>query len=231
MTLLELCEPLFQYVCQLNRMGRSGGSPDYLRVRGEVKALLAEGNQKANTDARLANQYKKLELALMFFADSMIASSKLGFAGQWHQNRLAYELKEKAGDEKFFDLLEGTLNDPSEEAEERLAVFYVCLGLGFGGMYVGQPEQLRKYMNSIFPRIRHRIDYDLTTKICADAYKSVDTRSFLQPPSHRILVMVILFLFLSLSVLALYYGMYMSASDTLRSSLEQVIRQDQAGSK
>ncbi len=226
MTLLDLCEPLFQYVCQLNRMGRSGGTPDYSRVRGEVKALLSDLAQKANVDVRLLNQFKKMELALLFFADSMIASSKLKFAGQWHQNRLAYEQKEKAGDEKFFDLLEASLSDSSEEAEERLAVFYVCLGLGFTGMYAAQPEQLRKYMNNIFPRIRHRVDYDLTARICDDAYKSVDTRSFLQPPSQRIWWIVIVFVFLSLSMLVLYYGMYMHASDALRTSLDQVIRQN-----
>jgi type IV/VI secretion system ImpK/VasF family protein len=231
MTLLELCEPLFQYVCQLNRMARSDGNPDYVRVRGEVKALLSDMAQKANADVKLASQFKKLELALVFFADSMIATSKLRFAGQWHQNRLAYEQKEKAGDEKFFDLLEATLNDSSEEAEERLAVFYVCLGLGFNGMYVGQPETLRKYVNTIFPRVRHRIDYDPTTRICADAYKSVDTRSFLRPPGNHIVAMVVIFVFLSLSMLALYYGMYMNASDALRSSLDQIARQEQSGTR
>jgi type IV/VI secretion system ImpK/VasF family protein len=187
--------------------------------------------QKANAEARLANQYHKLELLLVFFVDSMIANSQLKFATQWHQNRLAYEQKEKAGDEKFFDLLEATLNDNSEEAEERLTIFYTCLGLGFTGMYVGQPEQLRKYMNAIFPRIRHRIDYDPAKRLFEDAYKTVDTRSFLQPPSHRIQVMAIILIFLSLSMLVLYYGMYMNASDTLRASLRQVIQQDPLSGK
>jgi cytochrome bd-type quinol oxidase subunit 1 len=43
--------------------------------------------------------------------------------------------RQLAGDEKFFDLLEETLNDSSEDASERLAVYYTCLGLGFMGMY------------------------------------------------------------------------------------------------
>ncbi|RPH34207.1 hypothetical protein EHM92_07910 [bacterium] len=228
MTLLDLCEPLFQQVCQLNRMGRAGSNPDFLRVRNEVKALLADMAKQANAEVRLSSQFKKLELALVFFVDSMIANSRLKFAGQWHQNRLAYEQKEKAGDEKFFDILEATLSDSSEEAEERLTVFYVCLGLGFTGMYLNQPEQLRKYMNSIFPRIRHRVDYDAKARLFEEAYKSVDTRSFLQPPSHRITVLVVLLVFLCLSVLALYYGMYINASESLRTSLQQVIQHDQA---
>lgn len=227
MTLLDLCEPLFQYVCQLKRMGRTGGQADYLRVRNEIKGLLADMAQSANADGKLANQYRKLELSLVFFVDSMLANSKLNLASQWHQNRLAYEQKEKAGDEKFFDLLDATLSDSSEEAEERLAIFYICLGLGFEGMYIGQTEPLRKYMNSIFPRIRHRVDYDAHARLCEDAYKTVDTRSFLQPPGHKLVALAMIFVFFSLSVLVLYYGMYMNASDTLRASLQQVVQQGQ----
>ena len=37
------------------------------------------------------------------------SESTLPFAAQWNQNRLAYERNELAGDEKFFDLLEETI--------------------------------------------------------------------------------------------------------------------------
>src|SRR5207249_3023762 len=103
---------------------------------------------------RLASQLKKVELPLTFFVDSLIAESSLPFAAQWNQNRLAYDRNELAGDEKFFDLLDEDLKDQSEEASERLAVFYVCLGLGFSGIYFRQPELLRKNMLTIAPRIR-----------------------------------------------------------------------------
>ena len=42
-----------------------------------------------------------------------------------------------------FDLLEETLKESGDDAAERLAVFYVCLGLGFSGIYFQQPEFLR----------------------------------------------------------------------------------------
>ena len=50
---------------------------------------------------------------------------------------------------KFFDLLDETLNDPSDEATERLKIFYTCLGLGFSGWYAGQSEYLRGKMLDI----------------------------------------------------------------------------------
>jgi type IV/VI secretion system ImpK/VasF family protein len=226
MTLLELYEPLFQYICRLNRMARSSGNPDYSVVRAELKAQLEDISQKANADAKASVQAKKLELPLLFFIDSLVATSKLKFAEQWHQHRLAYDRNEKSGDEKFYDLLEETLNENSDEATERLTIYYLCLGLGFTGMYAGQPEQLRKYMNTIFPRIRHLVNYDPNARVCEDAYKSVDTRSFLQPPSNRIVFILILFIFLTLSVFVAYYGLFMKASDTLRDSLHQINQQD-----
>src|SRR5213594_1843245 len=190
MTLLELTEPIYQYVCRLNRLARKSvgtgtgetafltkGPPtttprlaslDYAVVRAEVKAMFEDYLQKSNSDIRLNMQAKKMEMPLVFFVDSMISESSLPFAAQWNQNRLAYERNELAGDEKFFDLLEETMKESGEEASERLAVFYNCVGLGFSGIYFRQPEYLRKTMLTLAPRIRHLVEADQTAKICPD---------------------------------------------------------------
>ena len=74
MNLLELTEPLFQYVCRLNRLARRSGaaakgdtafmtksgpsrasSLDYAVVRSEVKGMLEEFLQKGGQDLRLSN--------------------------------------------------------------------------------------------------------------------------------------------------------------------------------
>src|SRR5206468_10984887 len=98
MTLLELTEPIFQYVCRLNRLARKSvgtstgetafitkgpgaaaiprlASLDYAVVRSEVKAMLEDFLQKSNSDLRLSMQAKKIELPLLFFIDSMISES------------------------------------------------------------------------------------------------------------------------------------------------------------
>jgi type IV/VI secretion system ImpK/VasF family protein len=247
MTLLDLTEPLFQYICRLNRVARKSGpvptggtafftktpsqpvkgvSMDYAVVRSEIKALFEEFMQKANTDVRLSSQAKKMELPLIFFVDSMISESSLPFAQQWNQNRLAYDRNELAGDEKFFDLLEETMKDSSEDASERLAVYYICIGLGFTGIYFKQPEYLRKTMLTIAPRIRSLVETDQTAKICPEAYTSVDTRDLVQPPGSRMVFLGIIFLCFTLAVLATYFFMYRSASQNLNSSLDQILKQD-----
>jgi type VI protein secretion system component VasF len=184
MNLLELSEPIFQYVCRLNRLARRSGTAakgdtsffskpatptappvrgaalEYGVVRAEVKALLEDFAGRTGNDVRLASQARKMELPMMFFVDSMISESNLSFAQQWNQNRLAFERSELAGDEKFFDLLEDTLKENTEDASERLALFYMCIGLGFTGIYFRQPEYLRSTMQRIAPRIRHLVEAD-----------------------------------------------------------------------
>jgi type VI protein secretion system component VasF len=254
MTLLELTEPIFQYVCRLNRLARragtSAGAPgatrgdtafftkagsaprgmslDYAVVRSEMKALFEDLLQRSSGDGRLASQAGKVELPLLFFVDSMISESALSFAAQWNQNRLAYERNELAGDEKFFELLEETLKESSDEASERLAVFYICVGLGFAGVHFNQPEYLRRTMLTIAPRIRHVLEADQGARICPESYEGVDTRNLVRPASSRMAVIVILFLCFTLATLLTYFLLYRDASNELSNALTDILDQNSA---
>ena len=156
----------------------------------------------------------------------MISESSLPFASEWNQNRLAYDRQELAGDEKFFDLLEETQKENSEDAAERLAVFYICIGLGFTGIYFKQPEFLRKTMLTIAPRIRHLVENDQNARICPETYTGVDTRNLVEPPSSRMVLVGMIFAGFTLAVLISYFVMYRQASKNLNKSMEEVLRQD-----
>ena len=223
MKLLDLYEDLFQYICRLNRVGKTDAQLEYARVRSEIETILSDINRNAAADVRLMNQGKKLELPIVFFVDNLICTSRLKFAAQWAEDRLAVRRhNELAGDERFFDFLEQDLTDTSEEAAERLSIFYVCLGLGFTGMYQGRPDQIRKYVEQIFPRIRQWIDSDPKTKISEEAYRCTDTRVLTEPPNNKIIIVALVFLFLSLASIAIYYGLYASASRQLSDSIGQI---------
>jgi type VI protein secretion system component VasF len=252
MTLLDLTEPLFQYICRLNRLARRapgakagdtsfltkaaaatpvpgrGAALDEVVARSEIKALLEDMMSRAAADARLAQQARKIELPLTFFIDSMISESSLPFASHWNQNRLAYERQELAGDEKFFDLLDETLKESGEDAAERLAVFYVCIGLGFTGIYFKQPEFLRKTMLGIAPRIRHLVENDYAARICPETYQGVDTRNLVEPPSSRMVLVGMVFACFTLAVLISYVVMYRQSSKNLNSSIDEVLQNDAA---
>ena len=161
MKLIELYEEFFQHVCRLNRVAKTQVHPEFATVRSEVKDLLSQVLRNASSDVHLLNQTKKLELPMIFFIDNMICTSRLKFASEWADKRLATERNDLAGDERFFvDYLDKDLTDTSEDAVERLAVYYVCLGLGFMGMYQNQPEKLRAYLEQIYVRIPQWVDRD-----------------------------------------------------------------------
>jgi len=228
MKLPELTEHLFQYVCRLNRVARKGASIEYEAVRSEVRELFSHMAENSKSDHRLAEQYQLVELPLMFFVDSVISESRLHFAAEWHQNRLAFERQELAGDERFYDLLEETLADRSDEASERLTVFYTCLGLGFSGWFSGQPDVLRKKMMEIAPRIRSYIESDDAARICPEAYEHTNTANLPLPVGTRLIGIAIIFAGLILVVVAANIYLFRSSSVDLYRALGDVAKHDPA---
>lgn len=226
MSLLELCEPLFQYVCLLNRAGRKSGHYEYAAVRAEVLSLFEQMHTRAISDPRVSHQYKALELTLLFFTDSMISESGHSFASKWNSSRLADERSELAGDEKFYDHLEATMADQSTEASERLAVFATMIGLGFTGWYHGQPEYLRKKMLEITPRIRPFMEADVTGKLCPESYENVDTRDLVEPPSRSIAFIAIAFVVFCITTLGCNYYLFDKTTKHLIASLKEVVKHE-----
>ena len=224
MTLLELCEPLFQYVCRLNRSGRKGGSFEPSRVRAEIDALFEDMKAKASADPNFTSQYDKIEMPLIFFVDFMIKESSLSFAGQWQE--IAYEHNELAGDEKLFDLLDETLADPSQAATERLAVFYTCIGLGFTGWYTGQPEYLRKKQLEISARIRAMMDVDEALRICPEAYENVDASDLVQPPGLKLLGIFIGLIGMAVVMFVANFFLFRTTASDLQAALQKIIDRD-----
>ena len=229
MTLLELTEPAFQYVCRLNRVARKGASIDYQTVRSDVRELFAQMQENSRADLSLAQQYQKIELALTFFVDSLISESRLHFAMEWNNNRLAFESQHMAGDDEFFDLLEATLAERGDEAAERLAVFYTCLGLGFTGSFAGQHAQLKRKMADIAQRIRGYIESDESSRICPDAYEHTLTIDLPRPVRTRLTPCFIGIGVLIFAVGVIYWDRFRSAAHDLHLALDDIAQHDPAG--
>ncbi|HEY4329112.1 MAG TPA: DotU family type IV/VI secretion system protein [Phycisphaerae bacterium] len=224
MTLLELSEPLFQYICRLNRSARKGGNYELGQVQAEIKNFLAEAKTKA-VGENLSDQFDKIELPLMFFCDFMIKESALPWAREWKE--LAFERQEMAGDEKFFDLLEETIKDKSPGANDRLAVFYTCIGIGFTGWYTSQPEYLRRKMKEIAARLQAGGQFSDVQRICADAYEKVDTRDLIEPPGTKLMGIAIVLFGLVVVLFFTYAFLYRDSAQALNRALRTI--QDNAG--
>jgi type VI protein secretion system component VasF len=224
MTLLELCEPLFQYVCRLNRLARSGSALEMDHVRNDIKTIFEAMKAESLNIAALTSQYEKIELPLLFFVDFTIKESKLMFAYDWYE--LGRERNELAGDEKFFDLLDENLEDTSDAATERLVIFYTCIGLGFTGFYTGQPENIKRLMSKISARISGMIDADEKSFICPEAYENVDARDFVEPPSTRLVGIGITLIGLIVVWSIAYFCLLRWTLDDVSKSVDKVIKHE-----
>lgn len=225
MTLIELCEPLFQYVCRLNRSARRGASVAQGTVRAELHAMFAQLKDKAAQTPGLSEQYERVRLALVYFVDFMIKESSLSFAKKWQE--LAFEEEKFAGDEDFFELLEQTQADQSALANDRLAVFYTAVGLGMAGIYVRQPEKLRSYMNEMWARLKPRFGADETARLCPEAYEGVDSRVIWPTAARGIGFILVGLIGLIVGVLGANFYLYHISAKDLSGALERI----QAGSR
>lgn len=221
MELLRICDPIFAYVCRLNRSGRKGVELQPAVVRADVKQLFSEARSRASGDVRLKENWEKVELPLIYFVDSMIQSSGLSMAGEWQE--LAHERNKMAGDEEFFDHLDADLKDQSDAATERLVVYYTCLGLGFTGFYAGQPEYLRRKMMEMSARIRPYMDSDKQSRICPEAYEQTDTSDLIQPPGAKLVGLAIVLVVATIAVLVGNAYFYHTASQDLRNALDRIV--------
>jgi type VI protein secretion system component VasF len=196
------------------------------QVRNDIKKIFEEIKAEALNIAALTSQYEKIELPLLFFVDFTIKESKLTFAYDWYE--LGRERNELAGDEKFFDLLDENLEDTSDAATERLVIFYTCIGLGFTGVYTGQPESIKRLMSKISARISGMIDADEKSFICPEAYKNVDTRDFVEPPSTRLVGIGITLIGLIVVWSIAYFCLLKWTLDDVSNSLDTIIEHEKA---
>ncbi len=165
-------------------------------------------------------------MPLLFFIDYMIKESTLPFADTWEE--IAREYGEHAGDEKFYDLLDETLEENTPAANERLSVFYTCLGLGFTGFYTGQPEYLRRKMTEISGRIRQMMDIDETIPLCPEAYEHVDTSDLIEPPAKKLVGIGIIMVGMIIVVFIVNITLFLQSKGELGESLDSIIKQTSA---
>ncbi|OGP61583.1 MAG: hypothetical protein A2169_02135 [Deltaproteobacteria bacterium RBG_13_47_9] len=224
MTLLELCEPLFQYVCRLQRSARMGCTVEMDQVRSDITNIFNEMKANALTSPELPHQYEKVELPLIFFVDFMVKESTLSISADWVE--LGRERNELAGDEKFFDLLDAELLDPSDAATQRLVIFYTCIGLGFTGVYTGQPDNIKRLMSKISARVSGMMDADKRSFICPEAYENVDTRDFIEPPSAKLVGIGITLIALIVIWATAYLCLFKWTADDLTKSLDVINTQE-----
>jgi type VI protein secretion system component VasF len=234
MRLVDVCEPILLYLATLNRAARRGGDLQTSAVRSEIKAIFSQARAAAAADLELETQYDEIELPLIFLTDIVILESGFDFARDWEP--LGYEKNELTGDQKFFEMLDATLADESDEASERLVVYHACLGLGFPdknssgqgasdtfmSMVGGGVDDLVKLRRKVYARVRKAMGAEAAEHMCQEAYENVDRRNLVEATGRKLGVMAVALVGLIFVLVIANFYLFRRTSTAVSAALESV---------
>lgn len=224
MNLKEICHPLFQYICYLYRHQEKGQELPEDQVRSDIRRCFDAMHDAVIGNTILADQISKMELPLVFFVDYMIKEGPFAFSQNWVE--LARDFNELSGDEKFFDILDETLADPSPSATERISIFYTCIALGFYGCYASDPKYLERKIKICALRINLNSEMASQQPFGTDVYKTVSKENLFKDPRRvtRTILLVVMLIFISaIAANMIYFNMIVNKTRKRFHSVENII--------
>ena len=141
--LVAAANPLLDVIGPLQRAPAQLRSPQ-LRS-SELRFRLAQGIRDFEARARAAGISQRKTIAARYllcaFLDEVVLATPWGAASDWREHSLLHEFHSEGvrGGEKAFELLARLSDAPADNAD-LLALFSICISLGFEGRYRGQPN-------------------------------------------------------------------------------------------
>ena len=154
----KLCSPIFNCVCNYWHLSCITNMVDREKFQQDVLELLKEAEKKARQEPRLEREFMWIEKPLVFFIDYMVKEGRFPFRNEWWE--LSRNYNELSGDEKFFDLLNETLDNP--DFINSVILFYIMLGLGFDGINRYNKKYIEQCMRLCMEKAV--IDFDIYTE-------------------------------------------------------------------
>jgi hypothetical protein len=232
MALLDDCDRLFAYLCQLNRQGRNKATvfPDAPTVRTEVTSMLQEIKAKSDPNVYTPT----IRAALEATADWMISASRLPWTQMWQKRGFDPTTDNVNLDQEFWTGLDKTLAEPGTPAsDERLEVYAACIGLGYVGEHIFLPEPerfetIRREMRKIWTRIKEKYDFGERQRITPQTYEWTETDDLRPPRVSGTMTYAIVLSVMVIGLLVAQFMLYRSSRRELAQSLERLDQQMQA---
>jgi hypothetical protein len=218
--LVDLCSPVFRQIVAWGRDGSSGKLIDPITARLALAALLDRMRLDSRQQPQLGQQFLQVELPLLFFIDFMM-HDVVETTGAWQE--MAFERNELAGDEKFFDLLEQTLGNPSDTATERVDVYYQCMALGFTGTFDANSADLHRIFRRCALRLGLAPEIVETGQLTPEAYENLDLvtrRRPFDPRKWRRAALVAASLLIAVHIVNIW--MFSDETDELTRQIERI---------
>ena len=167
--LTEVGWPVFDCLINLARQMKHGTPPPPDQVRYELLSAVRDAEDLARRDAASERIWDdRLKAMLVYLIDYRMLNSPWAGRDYWFNNRFEtdpgiLDHVEALGGEKFFEDCD-ELQREYEQAERRqrrdatelaelLGLYFICLRMGFKGMYHDRPQELADYSRRLFSRL------------------------------------------------------------------------------
>ncbi len=165
----EACWPVFEFLTNFVRQLKHGTVPAPEQVRYEGLSAIRDAEDLFRDDPALEkNWHDRVKPMLIYLIDYKMLNSEWEGRSYWFNNRFETDPQvldhiEALGGEKFYEDCEEVQKE-YEVAERRdrrdkdelgglLNLYFVCLRLGFKGMYDGREQELADYTRRLFARL------------------------------------------------------------------------------
>jgi type IV/VI secretion system ImpK/VasF family protein len=150
LTLFELARELFTYLVRFREKASSTSAPPLPEVRRDLLGIFARMENHAKRDPLLLEPYHQVHYALVALADEVVLTSGWEHAPAWRQALLEERFynSQHAGS-RFFEQARNLDNAP----QDVVAIFYLCLALGFSGRFAPADPELAEVKESLLARL------------------------------------------------------------------------------
>jgi len=147
----QLVGPVLHHVIDFQRGLERGEHPALHAERDALLARLDEAEQQARPSRSLAADYSLARYALVTFIDEILINSTWEHALDWKDHILEWDFyRERVGGERFY---EKARECESLAGTDPLETYFLCVALGFRGMYASNPADLRVWSARAYARI------------------------------------------------------------------------------
>lgn len=224
MTLIEHSEPIFQFVCRLERIARSEGALDATlslnSLKRDVDRLFRRFDYEAIHDDDFEGDVEQWKQLLRHFVDTLIARSGLSLSDEWKREFLAAE-HDQTGD--FFRALEIALGRNDLEAKHQLQVFHTCIGLGYASDT--KNESQLDAIHLLEERVEQIAPTAELNRLSPNAYEHTNDQNYMDRPLPKLVFFGMLLLCLLGIVFFLIFESYTSASQELVNAVDSVLEE------
>ncbi len=162
LSLGDVCSDAFLFAFRLHETHAE--ETDAARVQAEVDEIFTDMETAAHQSDIPLEDVHQAKYALAAYLDEQILNSDLPFRPGWAQQPLQLKyFDDSAAGEEFYNRLDNIRHAPDTRHNQSLDIYYLCMVLGFKGMYVDAAGQEKRSV------LVHKVSQDIHDRQGKDA--------------------------------------------------------------